>query len=408
MAKRGAADFSAAQARRIALDAQGFGRPRPAGRVTARHFQGVLDRLGVVQIDSVNVLARAHYMPFFARLGPYDRAALDRFTWGSGRLFEFWAHEAAFVPVERYPLFRHRMESGKRWGRGRLEYLEQHREFVDTLMEHIRTNGAVQVGDVEQGGSAAGWWNWSETKVALDALYVTGRLAIGDRRNFARLYDLPERVLPREILDAPPPSAEDAQRELLLLAARHHGIGTSRDLADYYRLALTEARRLLAGLVDSGALNAVSVEGWKDAAYVLPDVRVPRRIQARALLSPFDPVVWERARAERLFNFHYRIEIYTPEAKRQFGYYVLPFLLDDRLVARVDLKADRQASTLLVRAAHIEAGEDPARVAQHLAAELREVQAWLALERLVVEPRGALAGALAEAVGGADRGALAV
>lgn len=394
------ADISGAEARRIALAAQGFADPRPSGRVTARHFQRVLDRVGLVQIDSVNVLARAHYMPFFSRLGPYDRDALDRFTWGSGRLWEYWGHEASLIPVERYPLFRHRFTTRRGWTR-REDLLARRRGFADSIIEHIREHGAVQAGEMSEDGHRAGWWEWSDAKMLLETLYTMGHLAIGRRRNFARLYDLPERVLPHEYLEAPPVPEEDAQRELLRLATHHHGIGTARDLADYYRTPVASAKQRLAELVEAGLVEQVTVEGWREPGYLAPGVRIPRRIEARALLSPFDPVVWERGRAERLFDFFYRIEIYTPEPKRQYGYYVLPFLLGDALVGRVDLKADRQNGTLLVRASHIEAGRDEAEVADALACSLRETAAWLALDRIEVEPRGMLAEPLKRAVEGA-------
>jgi uncharacterized protein len=395
--RRRSYDISAAEARRIALAAQGFGRPRPHARITNRHFERVLDHVGLVQIDSVNVLARAHYMPFFSRLGPYDRDALDRFTWGKGRLFEFWGHEASFIPVERYPLFRHRMEAGRRWSSGE-RFMETRSDHARQLIEVIRETGPVVVGDVNEGGSQAGWWEWSDAKRVLESLYTHGHLMVGNRRNFTRLYDLPERVLPAEVLDAPVPEPEEAQRELLRLSVAHHGIGTVRDLADYYRIKIGPARARLQDLLDAGEVEQVAVEGWREPAYLAPGTKIPRRIEARALLSPFDPVVWERARGERLFDFHYRIEIYTPEPKRQFGYYVLPFLLGDRIVGRTDLKADRASGTLLVQAAHIEEGHHPGEVAEALAAELHEMANWLGMERIVVRPRGALSKHLRAAV----------
>lgn len=398
MADRGY-NISAAQARRIALAAQGFMDPAPSGRVTARHFQRVVERTGLVQIDSVNVLVRAHYMPFFSRLGPYDRAALDRYTWGSGRMWEYWGHEASLLPLERYPLFRHRMENGRsnRW-QWHHEYFNRRRDYVEQVLEHIREHGPVVVGDVNEDGHQQGWWNWSDAKVALEALFARGRVTVMQRRNFSRLYDLPERALPPEVLEAPYPDEEAAHRELLTLAARHHGIGTARDLADYYRVPVPSSKQRLAELVDAGTLQRVRVEGWREPAYLHPDARIPRRVEARALLSPFDPVVWERARTERLFNFHYRIEIYVPEPKRQYGYYVLPFLLGDVLVARVDLKADRQSGRLLVRGAYAEDGQDTGAVAEALAVELASMAEWLGLDQVIVEPKGDLAVALGVAV----------
>lgn len=393
------ADFSVDEARRIALAAQGFDRPRVSGRVDNRHFRRVLDTVGLVQIDSVNVLARAHYMPFFSRLGAYDPAALDRLTWGSGRLFEYWGHEASFIPVERYGLFRHRMEGGRRnWWR-REELLQRRAEEATALVEHIRTNGPVVHGEIHDGDRRAGWWGWSDTKQLLEALFTTGDLAVGDRRNFARLYDVPERILPAEALAGPHPSAEEALRELVRLGAVHHGIGTAADIGDYYRVGMTPAKHALEELADAGVVERVTVRGWTDRAYLAAGARLPRRVEARALLSPFDPVVWFRDRSERLFDFHYRIEIYTPEAKRQYGYYSLPFLLGDRIVGRVDLKADRKAGTLLAQATHIEAGHDPSEVAAALADELRLVASWQSLERIEVKAKGNLARPLGRALG---------
>ncbi|MCA9847905.1 MAG: YcaQ family DNA glycosylase [Dehalococcoidia bacterium] len=391
-------DFSVAEARRIALAAQGFDRARPAGRIDARHLRRVLDTVGLVQIDSVNVLARAHYMPFFSRLGAYDPAQLDRLAWNSGRMFEYWGHEASLIPVERYGLFRHRMEGRRRMWWRRDELIKRRSEEAEALIDHIRTEGPVVHGDVHQGERRPGWWGWSETKQLLEALFTTGRLAVGDRRGFARLYDLPERVIPEAELVGPHPTEEDALRELVRLGAVHHGIGTAADIGDYYRVGTTPAKRALEELADAGEVQRVRVEGWRDPAYLAVGAKLPRRVDARAVLSPFDPVVWFRDRSERLFDFHYRIEIYTPEHKRQYGYYVLPFLLGDRIVGRVDLKADRKASALLVQASHVEPGQDEAEVAAALAAELTEVAGWQGLERIEVRSRGNLARALRQEV----------
>ena len=401
-------DFSVDEARRIALAAQGFDRPRPSGRLDARHLRRVFDTVGLVQIDSVNVLARAHYMPFFSRLGPYDTAALDRLVWGSGQVFEYWGHEASLIPVERYGLFRHRMEGGRRMWWRRDEFLRKHAEHADALVAHIRENGPVVHGEVHDeardGERRAGWWEWSESKRLLEALFTSGRLAVGDRRNFTRLYDTPERILPAEVLGGPHPDADEALRELVRLGAVHHGIGTASDIGDYYRVGMTPAKAALEELADAGEVQRVTVRGWKDRAYLANGARLPRRIEAQALLSPFDPVVWDRDRAERLFNFRYRIEIYTPEAKREYGYYVLPFLLGDQIVGRVDLKADRKVGTLLVQASHLEPGHDEAHVASALADELGQVARWQGLSSILVRRRGHLAGAVAKALGGANGG----
>lgn len=360
----------------------------------------MVDHLGVVQLDSVNVFARSHYLPFFARLGAYDTRSLDRYAWGSGALFECLAHEASIAPVERYPLLRHLTTRGwraARWHR-RLRESPEFAALAQTVLQRVRDEGPIAISDIEGGASIGPWWGWTDGKRALEALFSIGELAVASRRNFSRVYDLPERVFPRAILDAPPLSEEDGQRELLRLAVRHHGIGTARDLADYYRqFPFTPTKRRLRELVDAGAVLPVTVEGWDEPAYLDPDAAIPRRVEARALLSPFDPVVWERARAERLFDFVYRIEIYTPEPKRVFGYYVLPFLLGDRLVARVDLKADRQTKVLVVRAAHLEAGVSEAEVAAALAEELGVAAEWLGLDEVRVEAKGDLAPALGRA-----------
>lgn len=404
MARSPRDDFSIEEARRVALAAQGFDRPRAAGRVDARQLRRVLDTIGLVQIDSVNVLARAHYMPFFSRLGPYEPRALDRFAWGSRRMFEYWGHEASLIPVERYGLFRHRMDGSRRMWWRRDELLRQHAEQAEALIDHIRQHGPVVHGEVHEGERRAGWWGWSETKRILEALFTNGRLAVGNRRNFARLYDLPERIVPAEHLDGPHPAEGDAVRELVRLAAGHHGIGTASDLGDYYRVGTTAAKTALEELAAAGEVERVRVRGWKEQAYLASGARVPRRVEARAVLSPFDPLVWDRGRSERLFDFHYRIEIYTPEPKRQYGYYVLPFLLGERIVGRVDLKAERKTGALLVQASHVEPGADEAAVAAALAGELRLVAEWQGLERVEVKPRGGLADALARAVGGLPGG----
>lgn len=385
------------QARRIALAAQGFAAGRPQGSVGVRHFRAVLGRVGLVQLDSVNVLARAHYLPFFSRLGPYRREALDRWAWGSGELFEYWGHEASLIPIDRHPLFRHRMAGGWHWpGIERLG--REHPGFVEQVLDEVHRRGPLRVGDLEDDHRpAGGWWEWGKAKLALEWLFLTGRLTVSHRTHFTRYYDLPERVHPAA-LEAPTPPDDAARAELLMLAAAHHGIGTAADLADYYRIRPATARPLLAALAAAGRLEEVEVEGWKGPVYRHPEARLPRRVEGAALLSPFDPLVWNRDRAERLFGFRYRIEIYVPEHKRTHGYYVLPFLLDGGLVARVDLKADRGTGALVVRGAYLEAGHDRARVAGALATELATMAGWLGLGEVRVEPRGDLAGTLGAAV----------
>jgi uncharacterized protein len=404
-----AGSVSRAQARRIALVAQGFRDPRHTVP-TMRTFSRTLARTAVLQIDSVNVLQRAHYMPLYSRMGPYDVGLLHRAAERAPRrIVEYWAHAAAFMPVELWPLMRHRMahyrERGHEWA------AVQHRpELVDSLLAEVRERGASTPRDLDEGlpRRKVHWgWNWSETKKVMEYLFASGRLAVAGRnQQFERLYDLPERVIPPEHLGAPTPTLQEAAVELLRRAAVAHGIGTEFDLRDYFRLQ--QDRRLLplvkpalASLVESGELLPVTVEGWGRPAYLHRGAVLPRKVAARALLSPFDPLVWERDRTERLFDFHYRIEIYVPEPKRVHGYYVLPFLLGDRVAGRVDLKADRRAGVLRVLASYAEPGP-PDDTADELAAELHEMAAWLGLSEVHVAERGDLAPELAAAVKGYD------
>ncbi len=370
-----------AQARRIALAAQGFAEPRPAA-VGRGHLRRTIERLGLHQIDSVNVLVRAHYLPAFSRLGPYDRTLLDRAAWGrrsERRLFEYWAHEASLLPLEMHPLLRWRMARADRGEHGyfsRSGFATERRSEAMRLLERIRTDGPLAASAVESG--KPGWWEWSEPKRMLEWLFYAGHVTTATRRgSFERVYDLTERVIPAAILALPTPSDADAQRALVERAARAFGIATGTELRDYFRLRPDDAASAIRTLVEEGVLRPVSVAGWP-VAYLHRDARRPRRIVTRALLAPFDPLVWERARTERVFGFRYRIEIYTPLAKRQHGYYVLPFLLDEALVARVDLKADRQNARLLVHAVHLEPGAPPETMSA-LTAELRDLSAWLGL-----------------------------
>lgn len=387
--------ISRSRARRIALAAQGFADPRPSGRVDVRHFRRVLRRVNVVQLDSVNVFARAHYLPFLSRLGPYASEALDRWLWDSGEVFEYWGHEASLLPIDQRPLFAHRMTGGWHWGS--VERIgDEHPEVVAGVLDEITTRGALTVADLSSGEDRSeSWWGWRSEKIALEHLFLHGRLTVAARPNFHRVYDLPERVVSREILDRPAVPEDDARRELLLLAAASHGIGTVHDLADYHRIPVSAARPLLDELAASGALEWVEVEGEREPYLLHPAALASRRIGARALLAPFDPVVWHRPRAARLFGFRYRLEIYVPARRRVHGYYVLPFLLGDRLVARVDLKADRASGALLVRAAHAEDGVDRSHVSRELALALEEAAAWQGLGEIRVEPRGDLADDLA-------------
>ena len=396
--------LSLARARRIALAAQGFDRPRPARPPSAARIARLVGQLGVLQLDSVNVFLRAHYMPVFSRLGPYDRSRLDRIAGhGTGRidrrLVEYWAHEASLVPVELHPLFRWRMADVDREAWGSISRIAREQpELVAETFELVERDGPIRArdtGSVRPAPRPGHMWNWHEGKVALEHLFFTGRIGAARRVNFERLYDTIERVLPVGIREQPTPSPEDAQRELVRVAARALGVATEPDLGDYYRLPRAASKARVAELVEGGELIPVEVEGWSAPAYLWPTARAPRKVNARALVSPFDSLIWFRQRTERLFDFHYRIEIYTPAAQRTYGYYVLPFLLGDRLVARVDLKSDRDRGVLLVQGAYAEDGVDSGHVASELADELRLVTSWLGLNDIVIAPRGDLTAGLA-------------
>ena len=386
------------QARRVALAAQGFAEKRPAGKVDIRHLRRVVDRVGAVQLDSVNVVARAHFLPFFARLGNYPMHLADLIGWGTGEMVEYWAHEAALIPVEQWPLFRHRMEKNWHWP-SMDRWMVDNKRVIEQVLAEVAERGPVRPSDLENHSNASRgpWWDWSDAKLALEALFFTGRLTVASRVNFIRHYDLSERVLPPEVVRAEVDEVT-ARRRLLKQAARHHGIGTVADLADYYRMKKESAAPLLAAMATEGELLEVEVAGWKGPVYMDPAARIPRSIVGLAVICPFDPLIWFRPRTERLFDFHYRVEIYTPPPKRIFGYYVFPILLDGELVGRVDLKADRQAGLLRVRGSYVEEGQDPGRVAPPLAEEVRTMALWLGLEDVTVERKGNLAGALAKAV----------
>jgi uncharacterized protein YcaQ len=394
--------ISKLEARRIALTAQGFAEPRPE-TADRGDIRGVINRLGLIQLDSVNVAVRTHYMPFFSRLGAYPIELLDDGAHERFGLFEYWAHVASLVPVEQYPLFRHRMDDGiKRRSR---TLCTADAEYLDLILEEIRTRGPLTIRELEDPGKRSGgdgrspgWWNRAPGKVALEYHFATGDLTSVARRGFSRVYDLPERAIPSEYRDAEPVSREEAHREFLRIAARAHGIGTGSDLADYYRIRMPEARPRLAELVECGDLREVEVEGWDRKAYLHPEASTNGAVDARAILSPFDSLIWERDRTERLFDFFYRIEIYVPEKKRQYGYYVLPFLLGEDLVARVDVKAERDSGTLRVRGAFFEDGQDPERVAPALAAELKLMARWLGMKQVRVGRKGNLCSALREAL----------
>jgi uncharacterized protein YcaQ len=389
---KGVETISLAQARRMALAAQGFGVRRPEAPSPV-HLGRTIDRLHLHQIDSVNVLSRAHYLPAFSRLGGYDRADLDRLAWGKPsqrRLFEYWAHEASLIPFDLHPLLRWRMAQADRgetgWGRMKLYAGERRPEAMEVL-DRIRTDGPMAASDFEAHKGRPGWWEWSDTKRALEWLFWAGHITTAERRgSFERVYDLVERVLPEAVLAAPTPTDVDAHRGLIERAARAHGVATEAELRDYFRQPLDATRRAITDLTEEGVLIPVSAPGSR-RAWVHRDARTPRKIEASALLAPFDPLIWHRDRAERLFGFRYRIEIYVPAEKRVHGYYVLPFLLGDELVARVDLKADRQQGRLIVRSIHLEE-EAPSHTRDALEAELDRMAAWLGLDAGVMSGPG--------------------
>ncbi len=395
--------LSAAQARRVAVAAQGFHEPAPRGPVNRAHLRRLISRIQVLQLDSVSVAVRAHYAPVFSRLGPYDRDVVDRAAWShSARsprlLVEYWAHEAALMAVDDWPLLRWRMReyTGGRWGK---EIVKKNPRLVDDVVAAVAELGPSTAGQIEahlgadQRGRKGPWWDRSDTKWVTEALFAAGVLTTETRVGFARHYDLVENVLPPEVL-AREVDDDEAIRELTLRAASALGVGTEADIRDYFRLGAGQIKPALAKLVADGELEAVEVDGWKAPAYLRAGQILPRFERGTALLCPFDPLIWFRPRVERLFDFHYRIEIYTPAPKRQFGYYVWPFLLDGQLVGRVDLKAERTSDALNVVGAFTEPGQDAGRVATALAGELRSMAGWLALSDVTVGERGDLVGAL--------------
>ena len=393
--------LSPLQARRIALGAQGFTRARPAA-VTSRHLNTTVARLGFFQIDSVNVLQRAQYMPLFSRMGPYDVGLIHRAAGrGPRRLFEYWAHEAAFVDVNLWPAFRFRMNSGARMWGSMARIVEQKPDLVAWVLDEVRANGPLTAREIEHDAprSQDNWgWNWSEVKVALEYLFYKGEVTAARRnRQFERVYDIPDRVLPPRVLSRPALDEDAAHVDLVRHASRALGIGTAQCLRDYFRLSPEPTARAIATLVDAGELLPATITGWKRPAFLHAEAARPRAVRARALLSPFDPLIFERTRTEMLFDFRYRIEIYVPAHKRVHGYYVLPFLLGDRLVARVDLKADRAAGVLRVNSAWAEA-DAPAETATELAAELTLVAGWLGLDSVSAARKGDLAADLTAAL----------
>lgn len=382
-------ELSVKQARRLALAAQGFRGRQPPALIRASHVNRLIERLGVLQIDSVNALVRSHYLPLFSRLGNYSQTLLDQAAWSQGRhrrLFEYWGHEASLLPIALYPLMIWRMRraaQGEGIYQGLAKFGREQRPVIERVLQAVREQGALGAGSLSTREERAGpWWDWSAEKLALEWLFAAGEVTVAGRRGFERLYDLPERVLPAEVLNHPSVSEADAQRGLLLHAAKALGVGTEKDLRDYFRQDPLPSRTALAELVEAGQLQRARVNGWKHPAFCLPDSVPPGKVSASALLSPFDSLIWERARTERLFDFRYRLEIYTPQHKRVYGYYVLPFLHHERIAARVDLRAERAAGRLAVHAVHEEEqGLDDEGI-QALARSLRQLADWLGLAEI--------------------------
>ena len=383
--------LSIADARALALAAQGFDTPRPENKATQRHVNSLISRLGVIQIDSVNVLVRSQELPLFSRLGNHDRNAIPKAT-ESQKIFEYWGHEAAHLPVEIHPLFRWRMEAarlGKARHWGLTSFYDDNKAFVKRMLKHVEKNGPTTSRELGTRTEKKGtWWDWDESKTALEYLFLTGQLmSRGRGTDFARIYDTPERVLPQRIIDAPTASEHDARKQLLTRSAIAQGVANAGDLADYYRQKPAAVKPLITELLEEGELREVAVDGWTEKAFVHRSAKLPKQLHATALLSPFDSLVWCRPRNERLFDFHYRIEIYTPKEKRKFGYYVLPFMMNGQMVGRVDLKADRANSKLLVHSVHTEKGVKRSTINDSLNNELRAMALWLGLDK-VVNSRG--------------------
>jgi uncharacterized protein YcaQ len=393
-----------AQARRITLAAQGFTDPKPGGATDLRHLRRVLRRLHLIQMDSVNVLQRAHFLPLYSRLGPYPTGLIERAAYRKPReLFEFWGHEASLITVDLQPLFRWRMARAAEFAWGNMTRIAAEQpELVARVLDQVRERGPITAAEIEHDAprSTDNWgWNWSVVKRALEWLFYSGQVTAAERTtSFARRYDLTERVLPRSVLDAPTPAYPDAIRALAELSARALGVAAEAELRDYFRLPVAGFKQAVAELVEDRVLQPVTVRGWKPAAYLHHEAKLPRRVGAATLVSPFDPLIWERARTERLFDMQYRIEIYVPAPQRLYGYYVLPFLLGDRFAARVDLKADRRTGVLQIPAAWIEPGADPDETAAALAAELARLAGWLGLSDIAAPERGDLAQPLTAAL----------
>jgi len=398
--------LSLSQARRIALAAQGFTDPRPGGATDLRHLRRVLRRLHLIQMDSVNVLQRAHFMPLYSRLGPYPVGLLERAAYRKPReLFEFWGHEASLITTDLQPLFRWRMARAADFAWGSItRVMTEQPELVAWVLDEVRGRGPITAAEIEHDAPRRKdhWgWNWSVVKQALEWLFYTGQVTAAERTtSFARRYDLPERVLPAAVLDAPTPAYPDAIRALVEMSARALGVAAEPEIRDYFRLPVEGFKQAISELVDDKVLIPVGVQGWRAPAYLHNAAKIPRWVRASTLVSPFDPLIWERGRTERLFDLSYRIEIYVPAPQRLYGYYVLPFLLGDRFVARVDLKADRKAGVLEIPAAWLEPTAEQEETAVALATELHRLAGWLGLERVAAPVKGDFAGPLGAALAG--------
>ncbi len=387
-------------ARRIALAAQGFTRQSRDAKVGWPKLSKAIDAMHLLQIDSVNVLTRSHYLPLFSRLGAYDKSLLDKHTLAktNRKVFECWAHEASLVPLHLHPLMRWRMNRARN-GDGNYGafdgFAKTEKAYLSKTIDFIAKNGPTTASKIPGAGkSAGGWWGWSKGKLAVETLFDHGLITTSHRHGFERIYDITERVIPADILDLPTPDEEEGFERLMLMATEALGIGTEIDLRDYFRLPVADARKALHALLASKQLEHVEVQGWSKSAYMLPNTQRPRKVGGTALLSPFDPLVWNRDRASRLFNFHYRIEIYTPQHKRKFGYYVLPFLFGEDLAGRFCLKADRENAILRVNTSHHDDKHSTSELAKAAAEELRRMAGWLGLKEVEVVKQGNLASAL--------------
>ncbi len=390
--------LSKQDAKRIAIRAQGLAGSRPEKQIVLDDVRNSIRSMGLLQIDSVNVCVRSHYMPLFSRLGVYEQGLLDQLAYKERAIFETWAHAACFVPVEDHRLFRARMNA-KEPRNHVAKIMDERPDYFENVLEQVRERGLLTASELDGAGKRSGpWWGYTNGKIAAEWHFAKGTLSVADRRNFARYYDLTERVIPIEHLNGSTLSAEESHREMMRLAVNAHGIGTAEDFADYYHLKNAEAKVRLDELVESGDIQLVEVDGWNGSTYAPASIESTESTQARALLTPFDPLVWNRDRIERVFDFFYRIEIYVPEKKRQYGYYVYPFVLGEDLVARVDLKAERDKGVLRVKSAFVEEGQDHKYVASNLADELRLMADWLGLKRVVAGRKGDLIPALRAAL----------